>query len=135
MRFAKLSQEQIHEVQRIYEGVMSHACHGLFFREGIVFGREIAGIAARDRTQYLATSKKLIESRGWAESIELADQEARATESIEAAPGHTRNCHRLRGILREVYAGHLGGQVEIDEVECVPGEGGVCRFTVNLLRA
>ena len=36
MKFVKLSQSEFEEIRKLYEGVMSQACYGLFFREGMI---------------------------------------------------------------------------------------------------
>ena len=52
MRYVKLNQSELHRVKELYEGVMSHACHGLFFKEGSVLGADMADEALKDRAKY-----------------------------------------------------------------------------------
>ena len=47
MRYVKLNQSELHKIKELYEGVMSHACHGLFFKEGSVIGSDMAAEALR----------------------------------------------------------------------------------------
>ncbi|MFQ5553244.1 MAG: hypothetical protein ACE5EW_05960, partial [Thermoplasmata archaeon] len=68
MRFVKISQPEIEAVRQLYESVMSYACHGLFFREGLSLGRDIAEMAAKGEDFFDACRRILI-ARGWAEDI------------------------------------------------------------------
>jgi hypothetical protein len=45
MKFVKLSQSEYEAIRKLYEGVMSQACYGLFFREGMILGDEVSKIA------------------------------------------------------------------------------------------
>ena len=60
MRFIRISQEEMHKIRRLYESVMSHACYGLFYREGEALGKEIVKMASEDKENFLETAGRLI---------------------------------------------------------------------------
>ena len=43
-RFVKISQNEFVSVRKLYESVMSYACHGLFFREGMVLAEGVTAV-------------------------------------------------------------------------------------------
>ena len=101
-RFVKVSQQELDSVRKLYESVMSYACHGLFFREGMVLAEEVTKSLALGEDP-LDVGKKVILERGWAEEVAFTDSGARVRGSIEAVPGgDVETCHRLRGILSKL---------------------------------
>ena len=61
-RLVKISQEELDSVRKLYESVMSYACHGLFFREGMVLADEIVkGLPANQDP--LAVGRQMILDR------------------------------------------------------------------------
>ncbi len=132
-RFVKLDQTELRQIKDLYEGVMSHACHGLFFKEGSVIGGSMAEEALKDRAHYFERAAKLLQERGWVEEIQFTDQEAIARGSIEVAPSEIATCHRLRGILRELYERFKGTRVKCTEEACASTGERECHFRVEAL--
>src|SRR5438128_2010211 len=82
--------------------VMPDACHGLFFREGMVLAEEITKSLSLGEDP-LEVGKQTIIDRGWAEDVLFTDAGVRVRGSIEAtAGGEVETCHRLRGILSKL---------------------------------
>ena len=73
MKFVRISKMEFDKIRGLYESVMSHACHGLFFREGFAFGEIIAQIARADGGDYYMTAGRLIKGRGWDTSRIISD--------------------------------------------------------------
>jgi hypothetical protein len=117
MRYVKLNQSELHRVKELYEGVMSHACHGLFFKEGSVLGADMADEALKDR--------------GWLEEIHFKDGEVTVKGSIEVSPSDIPTCHRLRGILREFYERFKGSRVKCTEEMCASTGSAECHFRIE----
>src|SRR2546422_1814790 len=64
-RFVKVSQQELDSVRKPSEGVMSYACPGLFFREGLVLPEEATkGLALGEDPP--AAGKKVTLEGGWA---------------------------------------------------------------------
>jgi predicted hydrocarbon binding protein len=133
IRSVKIDQAELRQIKELYEGVMSHACHGLFFKEGSVIGGAMADEALKDRPHYFERAARLLEERGWVESIRFTDREAVARGSIEVAPSDIPTCHRLRGMLREFYERFKGGRVKCTEEACASTGQSECRFRVEEL--
>lgn len=127
-RIVKISQQELDAVRKLYESVMSYACHGLFFREGIVLAEGITKSLALGQDP-LEVGKKTIIERGWAEDILFTDSGARVRGSIESAPGsEMETCHRLRGILSKLLEAKTKQRVRLAEVECVSTGARECVF-------
>jgi len=128
LRFVKISQSEINSVLKLYEGVMSYACHGLFYREGEALGDRLAELC-RGGGDMLECAKKILIARGWVEDIEFGDEEIKVRGSVEVADGsESETCHRLRGILSRLYQTARRKEVRFIEVECCSTGGKVCIF-------
>ena len=130
-RFVKIDQTELRQIKDLYEGVMSHACHGLFFKEGSVMGTTMAEDALKDRPHFFERAAKILVERGWVEEIRFSEHEAVARGSIEVAPSDIPTCHRLRGMLREFYERFKGGRVRCTEEACASTGQRECRFRVE----
>src|SRR5437867_6007653 len=103
---------------------MSYACHGLFFREGMVLAEEVTKNLALGEDP-LEFGKKVILERGWAEEVSFTDPGAGLRGSIEPMPGgDVRTCHRLRGILWKLLEAKPGLAVRLAEGRGVSPGGG-----------
>jgi len=128
VRFVKVSQEELDSVRKLYESVMSYACHGLFFREGMVLAEEVTKTLPLGEDP-LDAGTKLILERGWAEEVSFTDSGARVRGSIEAMPGaDMETCHRLRGLLSKLLEAKTKQRVRLAEVECISTGGRECVF-------
>ncbi len=130
-RYVKLNQTELRKTMELYEGVMSHACHGLFFKEGSVLGTDMAEEALKDRAHYFERAAQILKDRGWIEGITFKDGEVLVQGSIEVAPGDIPTCHRLRGILREFYERFKGSRVKCTEESCASVGQTACRFRIE----
>ena len=131
MRYVKLNQSELHRIMELYEGVMSHACHGLFFKEGSVVGADMAEEALKDRAHYYQRASEILRERGWIEEISFRDGEVVVKGSIEVFPSDIPTCHRLRGILREFYERFKGSRVKCTEEMCASVGQAECRFHIE----
>lgn len=131
MKFVKISQAELEKIRELYEGVMSHACHGLFFREGSVLGAEIASLADQNRRTFFETAEKLLIARGWVEKVVFKENSVTTNGSIEVSKGETVTCHRLRGILRQLYETYYKSRVHCVEVECESTGSDKCLFKIE----
>ncbi len=127
-RLVKISQQELDSVRKLYESVMSYACHGLFFREGMVLAEEITKSVALGQDP-LEVGKRAIVERGWAEDVLFTESGARVRGSIESSAGsEMETCHRLRGILSKLLEAKTKQRVRLAEVECVSTGARECVF-------
>jgi len=133
MKFVKLSQSEFEEIRKLYEGVMSQACYGLFFREGMILGEEMAKIAMQEQEKYFEICANLLRARGWVDNIIFQESTAVAEGSIEASQADGPTCHRLRGIVRKVYEANTHRKLHCEEIECVSKGDKHCVFKVEPL--
>jgi predicted hydrocarbon binding protein len=131
MRYVKLNQAELHKIKDLYEGVMSHACHGLFFREGSVVGQDMVEEALKDRAKFYQRAAEILKERGWIEEITFREREVIVKGSIEVSPSDIPTCHRLRGILREFYERFKGSRVHCTEEVCASVGQAECRFRLE----
>ena len=135
MRFIKVSQKENKDIQALYESVMSAACYGLFYREGLIIGEEIARIAAQESEEdYFESCAKLLKAKGWVEEVKFEDTVAYVTasfESLDTKDSDKSTCHMLRGIMNKVYEGYSHKRMHTEEVECTSRSNDQCVFKVE----
>jgi predicted hydrocarbon binding protein len=73
----------------------------------------------------------LIKARGWADEITFGENSAEAHGSIEVCKSEMATCHRIRGIIRNLYEAHLNTKVHCVEVECESTGAPRCLFKVE----
>jgi len=131
MKFVKLSQSEYEEIRKLYEGVMSQACYGLFFREGMILGDEISKIALQEPEKYFEICGNLLRARGWVDNIVFEESTAVADGSVEASQSDVPTCHRLRGIVKRVYEAKGHRRLHCEEIECISKGDNHCVFRVE----
>ncbi len=131
MRWVRISQGELAKIKDLYEGVMSHACHGLFFREGSVLGSDLAEQGLKNRDRYFPTVADILKERGWVEDIQFSEKGVTARGSVEVVQSDIPTCHRLRGIIREVYERQKGTRVNCTEEQCASLGKDVCLFRIE----
>jgi len=135
MRFIKVSQKENKDIQALYESVMSAACYGLFYREGLIIGEEIARIAAQEaEEEYFESCAKLLKAKGWVEEVRFEDSMAYATasfEALETKDSEKPTCHMLRGIMNKVFEGYSHKRMHTEEIECAGKGSEQCVFKVT----
>lgn len=128
LRFVKISQSEINSVLKLYEGVMSYACHGMFYREGEALAEKLAELC-KGGGDVFECAKKILVARGWVEDVEFGEAEVRVRGSIEVSKGsETETCHRLRGILSRLCQIVEKKHVRLIEVECCSTGSEECVF-------
>jgi len=130
-RHVMISQEELQDIRELYEGVMSSASHGLFFKEGSIIGIGIASIANRDRKSYFETCQRVLKDKNWVKGIEFGEDIITVQGSIEASRGEQPTCHRLRGIIRKIYEVYLDKKIYCQETECEGVGNGHCTFKIS----
>jgi predicted hydrocarbon binding protein len=129
-RHVMISQEELKDIRELYEGVMSHASHGLFFKEGSIIGIGIASIANRERETYFETCRRVLRDKNWVKDVEFGPDTVTATGSIEATRGDSPTCHRLRGIIRKIYEVYMDKRIYCQETECESTGREKCQFKI-----
>lgn len=130
MRFVRLSQAELEALRQLHESVMSYACHGLFYHEGLSIGSTIIEQAAQaPPTQFLGACREILVDRGWVEDVRFEERRVLVRGSVEGSPGtNSPTCHRLRGILARLYEHHGKHRMKFNEVQCVSAGAAECVF-------
>jgi predicted hydrocarbon binding protein len=131
MRFVRISQLELEEIRGLYESVMSKASHGLFYREGVTLGRQIAMMASEDEEHYLDTAGRLIKGRGWVEEIAFNGDTVIAKGSIEVCQAQEPTCHKLRGMIHSVMERLSTRKLVCVEEKCASVGDPYCEFKMR----
>src|SRR5512136_1570726 len=126
-RAIKLRREELVEIKRLYETVMTFASHGMFYRSGRIIGDRLLRSTGAD----LSKLKESLIREGWVTDISFEGDTISVTGSIEAANSDTPTCHMLRGILAKVYEERTGKDVYCHERKCVSKGDEKCLFVID----
>lgn len=131
MRYVKISQKELKKIGKLYESVMSNACHGLFFREGSALGADIAALAMKKRDNFFEIAKNVLKERGWVEDVIFDGNKITVKGSIEVSKNEEPTCHRLRGILRHLYESYGTERIFCIEKKCESVGDKACIFNIE----
>ncbi len=126
-RAVKLRREELLEIKRLYETVMTFASHGMFYRSGRIIGDRIIRTSGTD----LMRLKDTLAKEGWVADIAFEGDTITVTGSIEAANADSPTCHMLRGILAKVFEERTGKDVYCHERKCVSKGDDKCVFIID----
>jgi len=126
-RAIKLRRDELVEIKRLYETVMTFASHGMFYRSGRIIGDRLLRTAGTDLTKL----KEALVREGWVTDITFEGDTISVTGSIEASNADTPTCHMLRGILAKVYEERTGKDVYCHERKCVSKGDEHCLFVID----
>lgn len=127
VRVVKISQPEFESIRKLYEAVMSYACHGLFFREGSELADQVVA-DIEGGAEMLEGAKEALISRGWIEDLTWGEK-VHVRGSIEVSPGAgVETCHRLRGALSRLASKSTNARVRFAEVECESAGNPECVF-------
>ncbi len=131
MNEVKLTKEELVKMKEVYQGIMSYASVGLFFRSGEIIGEIISSNVPRDN--YFEKIAEILKEKGWVEDIEFAKEYVKTKGSIEAHESRTPTCHMLRGIIRKVYEKYYETIVNVEEEKCESKGDPHCLFKINMV--
>jgi predicted hydrocarbon binding protein len=126
-RAIKLRRDELVEIKRLYETVMTFASHGMFYRSGRIIGDRLLRSAGTD----LSKLKDSLMREGWVTDIAFEGDTISVTGSIESSTSDTPTCHMLRGILAKVYEERTGKDVYCHERKCVSKGDEHCLFVID----
>lgn len=126
-RAVKLRREELVEIKRLYETVMTFASHGMFYRSGRIIGDRIIRTSGTD----LVRLKETLSKEGWVADIAFEGDTITVTGSIEASNSDSPTCHMLRGILAKIFEERSGKDVYCHERRCVSKGDDKCVFIID----
>jgi len=126
-RSIRLRREELVEIKKLYETVMTFASHGMFYRAGRIIGDRLIRAAGTD----LNRVREVLIREGWVHDISFEGDSISATGSIEASNSDTPTCHMLRGILAKVFEERTGKDVYCHERKCLSKGDDKCVFIID----
>ena len=127
-RAIKLRKDELVEIKRLYETVMTFASHGMFYRSGRVIGARVVKASGSDFSKVRETLIR----EGWVTDIDFNGDVVIVTGSVEASPSDTPSCHFLRGILAKIFEERTGKDVYCHERKCLSKGDDKCEFVIDL---
>jgi len=126
-RGIKLRREELVEIKRLYETVMTFASHGMFYRSGRIIGDRLIRTSG---TELLRLKESLIKE-GWVTDINFEGDTITVVGSIEVSNSDSPTCHMLRGLLAKVFEERSGKDVYCHERKCGSKGDDKCVFVID----
>jgi len=126
-RSIRLRKEELVEIKKLYETVMTFASHGMFYRSGRIIGDRLIRLAGSD----LAKVREALVKEGWVGDISFEGDTISVVGSIEASNSDTPTCHMLRGMLAKVFEERTGKDVYCHERKCISKGDDKCVFVID----
>jgi predicted hydrocarbon binding protein len=126
-RAIKLRREELVEIKKLYETVMTFASHGMFYRSGRIIGDRVIRLSGTD----LPKVKDYLVREGWVSDIVFEGDTVSVSGSIETFSSDSPTCHMLRGILAKVFEVRSGKDVYCHERRCVSKGDDKCVFVID----
>jgi predicted hydrocarbon binding protein len=126
-RAIRLRREELVEIKRLYETVMTFASHGMFYRSGRIVGDRII----RSSGTELSRVKESLIREGWVTNIDFEGDTITVVGSIEVTNSDSPTCHMLRGLLAKVFEERSGKDVYCHERKCVSKGDDRCVFVID----
>jgi len=126
-RCIKLRREELVEIKRLYETVMTFASHGMFYRSGRIVGDRLIRTTG---TELLRLKESLIKE-GWVTDINFEGDTITVVGSIEVSNSDSPTCHMLRGLLAKVFEERSGKDVYCHERKCASKGDDKCVFVID----
>jgi len=126
-RSIRLRREELVEIKKLYETVMTFASHGMFYRSGRIIGNRLIRTAGTDLNRIWDALIR----EGWVHDISFEGDTISATGSIEVSNSDSPTCHMLRGIIAKVFEERTGKDVYCHERKCVSKGDDKCVFVVD----
>ncbi len=126
-RAIKLRREELVEIKRLYETVMTFASHGMFYRSGRIIGDRLIRSAGTD----LNRIRDSLIREGWVSDISFEGDTITAAGSVETSNSDSPTCHMLRGILAKVFEERTGKDVYCHERKCISKGDERCVFVID----
>ncbi|MBE0519275.1 MAG: hypothetical protein IH630_08675 [Thermoplasmata archaeon] len=126
-RAIKMRKEELVEIKRLYETVMTFASHGMFYRSGRIMGNRIVKTTGTD----LGRIREVLIKEGWAIDLVFEGDTVSISGSIEVHSSDMPTCHMLRGILAKVFEERTGKDVYCHERKCVSKGDDKCVFIID----
>ena len=126
-RGIKLRRQELVEIKRLYETVMTFASHGMFYRSGRIIGDRLIRTSG---TELLRLKESLIKE-GWVTDINFEGDTITVVGSIEVSNSDSPTCHMLRGLLAKVFEERSGKDVYCHERKCMSKGDDKCVFVID----
>jgi predicted hydrocarbon binding protein len=126
-RSIKLRREELVEIKKLYETVMTFASHGMFYRSGRIIGDRLMRTVGKD----LGRIRDALIKEGWVADISFEGDTISVTGSIEIMNSDSPTCHMLRGILAKIFEERSGKDVYCHERRCVSKGDEKCVFVMD----
>jgi predicted hydrocarbon binding protein len=126
-RAIKLRKDELVEIKKLYETVMTFASHGMFYRSGRIVGSRLVKATGTD----LARVRDALIREGWVVDIAFEGDTINVMGSIEVSNSDSPTCHMLRGVLAKVFEERTGKDVYCHERKCVSKGDDKCVFIID----
>ncbi len=125
-----VSKDELCEIKRLHESILSKSSHGLFHSMGKIIGKKIIE-EIQDRNRFFEEATRILKERGIIEDASFKEKKIIMKGSIEAVNGEVSNCDLLRGIIVSLYVEYYQKKVYCKEIQCESRGAQKCIFEIK----
>jgi predicted hydrocarbon binding protein len=126
-RAIKMRKDELVEIKKLYETVMTFASHGMFYRSGRIMGNRLVKATGTD----LSRLRDALIKEGWVSDVVFEGDTITVSGGIEATSSDSPTCHMLRGVLAKIFEERTGKDVYCHERKCVSKGDEKCVFIID----
>lgn len=135
MHYITLSENEISEIKKLHESLLSKSSHGIFYSIGKIIGeniaKEIASNQLSDWGKFSDEASRILKERGFVEQISFEEKKVTVKGSIEVTNSQSMTCDILRGIISALHKAYFKSVIYCEETSCESMGAGNCVFEIH----
>jgi predicted hydrocarbon binding protein len=130
MRYVMLSEDEVQEIKKLHESLLSKSSHGLFHSVGKILGESIIK-EITDDAKFFDEAARILKERKIVEEVSFDSGKVTARGCIEIKDSDSPTCDVMRGIIVALYRAHLCKTIYCEETACESNGADRCIFEIR----
>lgn len=130
MRYVMLSEDEVHEIKKLHESLLSKSSHGIFHSIGKIVGESIIK-EITDDSKFLDEATRILKERKIVEDVTFESGTVTTKGCVEVKSSDAPTCDVMRGIIVSLYKTHLCKTIYCEETACESTGANRCVFEIR----
>jgi predicted hydrocarbon binding protein len=130
MRYVMLSEDEIHEIKKLHESLLSKSSHGIFHSVGKIVGESIIK-EITDDSKFLEDAARILKERKVVDEVTFESGTVTTKGCVEVRNSESPTCDVMRGIIVSLYRAHLCKTIYCEETACESTGSDRCVFEIR----
>jgi predicted hydrocarbon binding protein len=125
-----LSEDEVHEIKKLHESLLSKSSHGIFHSVGKIIGDSIIKEMG-DGAKFFDEAARILKDRQIVKEVTFDSGRVTARGCIEIRDSASPTCDVMRGIIVALYRVHLCKTIYCEETACESNGADRCVFEIR----